>query len=216
MIVTTHMARLIRSSLAACAVVALLAAGCGGSGGTDRAKESSSTSSAPPSGDDGAGRGNDDAAPTPAPTGPAATTPGNNDGDDGADEDASASGNSGDPAAPGTYGEYAEVAISAELAEECVRPGQSQTITIRTEPDTKVAYHTAYADGKNDFADDYPGGANRGETDGRGLWTDTWVVKPTAAPGQARVDVIAVQPEGASSGSTQTTFVVATLSGSCA
>lgn len=84
-----------------------------------------------------------------------------------------------------------------------------QTVTIRSKPEIGVAYHAIYSDGKDAFEKGYYGGNNGGRTDGRGIWTDQWVIGSEAPPGRVAVDVVAQEPSTGDTGHAQTSFMLA-------
>ena len=80
--------------------------------------------------------------------------------------------------------------VSARVDSACLSPGERQSITITTRPETPVAYHAKYSDGTNAFDPNYYGGNNGGNTDLAGSWADSWVVKAGAPPGRTRLIAI--------------------------
>lgn len=101
------------------------------------------------------------------------------------------------------------------LAEDCVRPGGTQTITVDTgESGSGVVYDTVYSDGKTGLAEDHYGGNNGGHTDDSGTWQDRWAVSPEAPAGEARVDVLTTSADGRT-GAARDTFRVADALGRC-
>lgn len=84
--------------------------------------------------------------------------------------------------APGTR----QAPLSIELATGCVRPGGSQTITIRSKPKLQLAWATLYSDGSGH--QEY-GGWGTAIMPPSGLYTKTWVLPPNAPVGDARTDV---------------------------
>lgn len=100
-----------------------------------------------------------------------------------------------------------------EFESACVRPGQTQTTTIRTDPGNGIAYHAIYSDGKTGFDADYYGGNNGGQADKTGVWRDSWVVKPGAPPGHVRVDVVA--QSASDNGYQEAGFEIAGADGTC-
>lgn len=200
------------------ATLFVITTACGGSGGGGEAEGATTMTEARTGASDPSGAATtttsegaeadaptNDAPPTATPPGGAGSGGGSNDG----------SGNTGAAGSAGDEGpeEPPPIDVEAEFSDDCVRPGGTQTITIRTEPNTGVAYHAVYSDGSNGFDEDYPGGNNTGETDSKGVWEDTWTVGPTATEGEATVDVVALGAEG--QGYTQVTFAVADLTGNC-
>jgi hypothetical protein len=107
------------------------------------------------------------------------------------------------------------MSVTAALQKACVAPGDTQTITITTRPESAVGYHAVYSDGKNGFDPDYYGGNKSGVTNGSGTYQDTWVVGVKAPPGTVNVDVVGVNGDGAS-GQTKVAFAVANSGGGCA
>jgi hypothetical protein len=104
--------------------------------------------------------------------------------------------------------------ITAELAESCVRPGGSQSITIRTEPYAGVGYDTMYSDYLTGMMEGHYGGNSAGFTDGDGIYKDTWVITPNAPAGEAIVLVLGSHDEGGM-GETKATYKVADALGKC-
>lgn len=204
---------------AALAAFLVLTAACGGSGGNDEAEGATTTTEArtgarDPSGDatSTTSKGAEAEAPTndaPPTTAPSAGGAGSGGGSNDGSDNTGAAGSGGDEGPE----EPPPIDVEAEFSDDCVRPGGTQTITIRTEPNTGVAYHAVYADGSNGFDEDYPGGNDTGETDSKGVWEDTWTVGPTAAEGEVKVDVVALGSAGR--GYQQVTFAVADLTGNC-
>lgn len=106
------------------------------------------------------------------------------------------------------------LALAAELAESCVRPGGSQAITIRTEPDSGVGYDAVYADGKSGLTEGHYGGNKAGQVDDEGTWSDTWVVAPNAPAGRVEVRVLGAKL-GYNAGQTTVYFTVSDVTGKC-
>ena len=106
------------------------------------------------------------------------------------------------------------LAITAELAETCVRPGGSQTITIRTLPYAGVGYDTEYSDYLTGMMEGHYGGNAGGFTDDDGTWTGTWVVAPNAPAGKTTVKVLGSHHEGGI-GEARAYFTVADALGKC-
>lgn len=96
------------------------------------------------------------------------------------------------PAPPTTVAESEEpkLPLRARLKESCVRPGGSQSITIRSKPDAAVGYDSVYADGKSGMMEGHYGGNMGGFTDKEGEWRDTWVVAAHAPSGPVQVNVL--------------------------
>lgn len=108
----------------------------------------------------------------------------------------------------------ARIDIRAEMAKPCVKPGETQTITIHAPAGSGVVYNTYYADGKHGLSKEYYGGNNGGNTDENGTYSDSWVLAPGAAPGEAVVVVLGAQGNSGR-GETRASFRVAEVSGSC-
>lgn len=104
--------------------------------------------------------------------------------------------------------------VDARFASACVKPGDAQTITVRTTPGSAVVYHAVYSDGKHAGDPDYYGGNHGGAANDSGVWSDTWVVGAGAPPGTVLVDVIAGRPQE-EAGSVQGSFEVADAQGQC-
>lgn len=104
--------------------------------------------------------------------------------------------------------------VTAEIADECVPPGGTQTITIHARPNSIVGYNTYYSDGKSGVNEGFHGGNMVGGTEDGESWTNTWVVAATAPPGQAVVVVTGVN-EVHGRGETGVVFVVADPLGLC-
>ena len=107
--------------------------------------------------------------------------------------------------------------VTVTLSQPCIKPGSSQTITVKVDTKEKVAvaYNTVYSDGNN--WKDGPGyyGGNKGGVvdDGSGTYKDTWVLSPKAAPGPAQVAVFATQKDNG--GSASSGFTVGGPNGHC-
>lgn len=104
--------------------------------------------------------------------------------------------------------------ISMELKQPCVRPGESQTITIHAPYTSSVGYNTYYADGKSGLSEGFYGGNMVGFTDQSDTWTHTWVVAVNAPAGEAVVVVLATHDEQGR-GETGDLFTVADALGRC-
>lgn len=130
----------------------------------------------------------------------------------GANESKSGSDNPSTPRASAPFATAFDV--SARFGSACVRSGDRQTITVTTRPGAAVAYHAQYSDGKDALDPGYYGGNNGGTTDDLGMWTDAWVVAPSAPPGRVRVDVVAQANE--ERGYALVFFDIADSSGRCA
>ena len=105
--------------------------------------------------------------------------------------------------------------MSAELAESCVRPGGTQTITVRTLPYSGVAFDTEYADYLTGMMPGHYGGNSAGFVDEDGTWTSTWVIAPNAPAGLTTVLVLGTHEQGGL-GETKALFTVADALGKCA
>lgn len=153
-----------------------------------------------------------------------------------ADEDSADGGQSASGNSPGTSDESAgaqgategregapatttpsvgSLSLDVSFARECIRAGEAQVITIRTEPGAGVAYHAIYSDGKNARDPDYYGGNRGGLTDPTGRYTDTWTIGPAAPPGEVHVDVIGTDPKGREQGYVQAFFEIAGQDRTC-
>ena len=107
------------------------------------------------------------------------------------------------------------VEVTAELQESCVKPGGSQTVNVRTEPEAGVAYDTEYADYSTGSMPGHYGGNTAGYADGAGTWSSTWVVAPNAPAGKATVLVLVAKGTDGL-GETKAVFTVADALGKCA
>ena len=107
--------------------------------------------------------------------------------------------------------------VTISLSQPCIKPGASQTITVKVDTTQKVAvaYNTVYSDGNNwKMGPGYYGGNKGGVVDdGSGTYKDTWVLSPQAAPGVAQVVAFATMKDNGGSASSQ--FIVAGPSGHC-
>lgn len=112
---------------------------------------------------------------------------------------------------PGPEG---QLELEATLAKTCVKPGGSQSITIKTRPGSAVGYDAVYSDGSAGMNPPHHGGNSGGEVDEQGTWQDTWVVAPTAPAGKVHVNVLGSHVDY---GFVQKTlvFTVAGATGSC-
>jgi hypothetical protein len=182
-----------RASVAVALASALLLAGCGGGGGSKSAKTTTSTTAT------GAGPGDLATSTTVAGSAGAA---------------ARTTTTAARPQTAGATTTTTGLAITAELAQSCVRAGGSQSITIHTAPMSSVGYDAVYSDGKTGMSPGYYGGNKSGNTDGTGTWSDTWVIAPNAPAGPVRVDVIGANASGAS-GNTTVSFAIAGPKGTC-
>lgn len=104
--------------------------------------------------------------------------------------------------------------IEAELQESCVRPGGSQTVTVRTLPYAGVAYDTQYSDYLTGMMEGHYGGNGAGFTDDDGTYTSTWVITPNAPAGNTTVLVLGSHQSGGI-GETKVFFNVSDALGKC-
>lgn len=104
--------------------------------------------------------------------------------------------------------------MTVTLEDSCVRPGDSQRITIHTLPAAGVAFDTEYADGKSGLMEGHHGGNFGGFTDPEGNWSYTWVIAATAPAGKALVLVLGSHDEGGM-GEEYVWFTVADALGQC-
>lgn len=104
--------------------------------------------------------------------------------------------------------------ISAELKESCVRPGGSQTITIRARTASGVGYDSVYSDGKSGAMEGHYGGNAGGYTDDKNTFTSTWVISAAAPAGPVLVRVLGTHEEDGL-GQTEAHFSVADALGKC-
>ncbi|MDQ3757652.1 MAG: hypothetical protein M3394_07375 [Actinomycetota bacterium] len=105
--------------------------------------------------------------------------------------------------------------MSIELSSSCVAPGGKQTITIRTESKAAAGYDAVYADGLGGIDPGHHGGNSGGYADDKGVYTDTFVVKPSAPAGRVTVRVMAGK-EGFRHAEGETSFTVGNALGTCA
>lgn len=178
----------------AVAAAALLAA-CGGS--DKPAPKASAASSAP------AVNIVIDGTPTAGPSGAAGTggsgttAPGSSPGTTSAPGGGDVPGSSpadGTSATPSTAPSKTHIELDATLSKTCVRPGDSQTLTIKARPRMRVLVNTGYADGKEGSV--HGGRFTDGSTDANGVYTVTWLVSPAAPPGEAATNTAAVDDFG--------------------
>ena len=115
------------------------------------------------------------------------------------------------PPKPGTSPSAASSPTHAELdatlAKTCVKPGESQTLTLNARPDMKVIFNTLYKDGQDGSTHGGrvdPGAKAR--TDATGRYVNTFTVSATAPQGEAALTVAAVDQQG--TGSRRLTFQV--------
>ena len=104
--------------------------------------------------------------------------------------------------------------ITAEVKEACVRPGGSQTITIRARLASGVGYDSVYSDGKSGMMEGHYGGNFGGIVDDTGTWKHTWTVGPNAPAGPVLVRVLGTH-EDDGMGQTEAHFSVANALGKC-
>lgn len=201
----------------AAAVIVLMVAGgaCGGGGGDKQQASdggpvgSDTTSTTAPSGTATTAHPSDkQAASTPGAGGSTPTTAASGSGG------TAPAGQSNDITQVGRPEDF-PVPMTVETLRPCVRPGEPQTVVLRSEPETQVGYDSVYSDGQNSMSGgkDYYGGSNGGETGPGTEWRDTFVVKVGAPAGEVRVNAVAANKRGA--GRATTTFRVADASGNC-
>lgn len=200
-------ARRLRTTLASLAVAAFLIGACGGGddngkGADNASADGSTTTSLAPS---QAGADTADGAPG-APGGATTTT--------GAPGSAPATGST--PGAPPDGGQAPKppLPMEVEVEKDCVKPGGTQTVTIRTEPESPAGYSVEYPDGKTAMDQGYYGGVDAGKTDGKGVYKATWTIAPNAPPGEAKVRAFATHPAYRFS-ERVATFELSTLTGKC-
>lgn len=202
-------ARRLRTRLASLAAAGLLIGACGGGGGGDNGKaaENASADGSTTTSPATAQAGGDPTTGSPgAPGGPTVTT--------GAPGSAPATGST--PGNPPDGGETPKppLPMEVELEKDCVKPGGTQTVTVRTEPESPVGYSAEYADGKTAMDAGYYGGVDAGKTDGKGVYKATWTIAPNAPPGEVKVRVFATHPAYTFS-ERVATFELSTLTGKC-
>ena len=86
-----------------------------------------------------------------------------------------------------------ELPIEATVTPKCARLGGSVTLRVTTKPQADIAYLAVYHGEKSGAAKPWGegyGGNHHGKADFRGLWSDTWVVAPTAPQGDGRIVVV--------------------------
>lgn len=98
-------------------------------------------------------------------------------------------------ASPSTAPSPTQIVLNATLAKTCVRPGETQTLTVKARPHMKVIVNTGYADRQEGSVH---GGrfTHDQHTDGTGLYTVSWTVALTAPHGEAATSVAAVDRTG--------------------
>ncbi len=99
------------------------------------------------------------------------------------------------------------IELNATLAKTCVRPGETQTITLVARPNMRVLVNTGYADRQDGTV--HGGRYSDGSTDASGRFSATWTVSPTAPHGDASTQVAAVDEIG--SGTKRIGFRVAAV-----
>lgn len=132
----------------------------------------------------------------------------------GQSEAAAADGSAPDPKAAQPKTETRKIEVLAELKESCLKPGGSQTLTVRTLPSAGVAFDTEYSDYLTGMEAGHYGGNSAGYVGEDGTWTSTWVVAPNAPAGKATVLVLAAHSHDGM-GETKAVFTVADALGKC-
>jgi hypothetical protein len=98
-------------------------------------------------------------------------------------------------ASPSTKPSPTAIFLNATLSKTCVRPGGTQSLTMRARPNMKVIVNTSYADGKDGST--YGGRFTKDQfTDANGRYTVSWTVALTAPQGDAATSVGAVDESG--------------------
>jgi hypothetical protein len=128
--------------------------------------------------------------------------------------EAAADGTAPDPKAAQPKTETRKIEVLAELKESCLKPGGSQTLTVRTLPSAGVAFDTEYSDYLTGMEAGHYGGNSAGYVGEDGTWTSTWVVAPNAPAGKATVLVLAAHSHDGM-GETKAVFTVADALGKC-
>lgn len=131
------------------------------------------------------------------------------------------SGSDGKPGSPSggtpgaSSGEQKPLPVKVALASQCLKPGESQTITFATVPRSAVGYNAKYSDGKTgmDKAEHY-GGNNGAVVPEDGVWRDTWVIAPNAPAGTVEVMYSATNI-GYQPVQSQISFTLVPATGSC-
>ena len=187
--------------------IVLTAGACGGAAGDSAKRQADGAAPGPDAGGDGSGG---PSSPSGAPGGDAAAgaTPG-----PGGAGDPGAAGSPSTTVAPGDDPKPATIPLAVEFVTACVRPGTTQTIVLRSEPNTDVGYDATYSDGKTGWASDHHGGSNKGLTGPTGEFRDTFLVKLSAPPGVVKVGAIAGNGRGYAHTSAE--FTVADATGTC-
>lgn len=168
-----------------------LAAACGGGSDKDASKTTSPT---------GAGGG----ATTSIPGAPGAPGAPSNEGSAGTPTSTTSTPGAGTPSGGGT-GEPGAAAgptttkpplpLTASVADDCVRPGGAQTLTVQSNPETPIGFSSRYADGKTAMDAGFYGGTNAGKSDATGTYTSTWTIAPNAPAGEVKVTVYGNRPD---------------------
>ena len=100
----------------------------------------------------------------------------------------------GSSTSPSTKPSPTQIDLKATLAKQCVKPGESQTVSFTARPNMKVIVNTGYSDQKDGSV--HGGRFTDVTTDGNGHFTATWTVSPAAPPGDASTQVAAVDMYG--------------------
>lgn len=191
------------AAVVAWAMLAAAAVGaCGGGGSSadadgDREKPSAEAGGGAASGPGAEDGGGEDGGGSGSGSGPAGggsrggSGSGSAGGGSGSGSGGGGSGSGGSGGTATTEPEFPELEMQARLSKACVKPGQTQTIRVETDPNTDVNFTSQYSDGNSEMASGnaFYGGAATGKTDANGVWEHTWTVNPAAPPG--RVDVLA-------------------------
>jgi hypothetical protein len=200
----------VRLTALAIGAVFVLSAGCGGS---SRASDASAEKAA----EDAAG-------------GSTSTTAASESGESGASKSGAKAGKDGGSptttTAPGAKGKASqattttldpmrmELPITAEVSTACVRPGATQTITIKAPYGSGVGYQVVYSDGLFAMEEGHAGGNFGGYADEQGTFVHTFPVAATAPPGPASANVLGTHMDHGF-GETHARFAVADALGRC-
>lgn len=91
------------------------------------------------------------------------------------------------PAGQQTEGRQQPLPFEASLGSSCVKAGSSQSIRVKTLPQSAVTYDSYYPDGNSGVSENFYGGNNGNQVGPDGVYEDTWVINPAAPPGTVKV-----------------------------
>ena len=104
--------------------------------------------------------------------------------------------------------------MTPETRQKALEKLHQFTVKVGTSARTAVGYNTVYSDGNNSRQANYYGGNKGGVIlDGSGVYKDTFVLSPAAAPGVAQVVVAATTKSNGNM--LRSSFVVADAAGHC-